>query len=262
MRKNSLLIVVLLICLTLIYTLTAQNAAARVQGGRHDLSISGTSGFSSGNTEDVCVFCHTPHRAATTQSYGVNPNTIGVAASVSGFLWNRAIPVRTWTPYTSTTLQANTAGGPGTLSLLCLSCHDGIGAMNVLLNYPNDTGIPDQPVNRNQFGDFSVSDPSIGRLNIGGGVCDPASDNCPSGGGNLQNDHPIGFSYDSVVAADGALVAYGSIPLAIRNRLALTSNHSVECSTCHDPHLDNFGGTNFLVLSNNNSALCLGCHVK
>ncbi|MBA4373405.1 MAG: hypothetical protein C0402_11170 [Thermodesulfovibrio sp.] len=259
MRKYSVLMIMMLVSMVVIYTLTAQNAAARVQGGLHDLSISGISPFASGNTEEVCVFCHTPHHATKTQSYSTNPNTVGGAASISSFLWNRAIPVRAWTPYTSTTLQANTAGGPGTLSLLCLSCHDGIGAMNVLTRNPL-TGAPDQPVAFNQFGDFAVSDPSIGRLNIGEGVC--AGDNCASGGGNLQNDHPIGFSYDTVQPLDSGLQPVGSIPVAILNRLNLTANRSVECSTCHDPHLDNFGGTNFLVLSNNNSALCLGCHIK
>jgi predicted CXXCH cytochrome family protein len=258
MRKYSLLMIMMLASTVVIYTLTAQNAAARVQGGLHDLSISGSSPFASGNTEEVCVFCHTPHGATMTQSYSTNPNTVGGAGSSPGFLWNRAMPVRAWTPYTSATLQANTAGGPGNLSLLCLSCHDGIGAMNVLTRNPS-TGAPDQVSAFNQFGDFP-GDPNISKLNIGDGIC--IGDDCASGGGNLQNDHPIGFSYDAVQPLDSGLQPIGSIPADIMNRLNLTATHSVECSTCHDPHLDNFGGTNFLVLSNNNSALCLGCHIK
>ena len=259
MQKKRVLLTILTVSIVLISSIGARNATARVQGGLHDLSLTGTSPFASGNTEDPCVFCHTPHHAATTQSYGTNPNVVGAAANISGFLWNRAIPVRAWTPYTSATLNANTAGGPGTLSLLCLSCHDGIGAMNVLVNNPS-TGAPDQPSFMNQFGDFAIADPSIGRLNIGGGQC--TGDNCVTGGGNLQNDHPIGFSYDTVPGVDSGIKAFASVHPTLQTRLGLTSNHSLECSTCHDPHLDNVAGQNFLVMSNANSALCLGCHNK
>ncbi|MDA8241065.1 MAG: cytochrome c3 family protein [Nitrospiraceae bacterium] len=246
--------------------LDARYAAATVVGGKHDLSFSGSANFQYA-TDEPCIFCHTPHAANVNTVYSTDPassSNTGSGNSAPGgqFLWNRALPQRTWNVYSSSTLNANTSGGPGTLSLLCLSCHDGVGAMNVLLNYASG-----QPASmgflQNQFGDFSTSDPNIGPLNIGGGQCDGgAGTGCVGGGGDLQNDHPIGFVYDNALAtADGGLNPPASLNTALKSRMTVTGNR-MECSTCHDPHITNLGGNAFLVMSNTGSALCLQCHNK
>lgn len=59
----------------------------------------------------LCVFCHTPHNAATTRA-----------------LWNRELPGVTYTIYQSNTLRAS-PGQPTGSSRLCLSCHDGVLAL-------------------------------------------------------------------------------------------------------------------------------------
>jgi len=252
-RKTAFFVISILILAAAIVAVDARNAASKVPGGLHDLSEWGDSAFSY-STQQVCLFCHTPHHAATA-SGGANT-----------FLWNRALPTRTFTPYLSSTLDAYTSGswsGPGVVSLLCLSCHDGIGAMNVLLNFGSGLS-PVGLYNETKFGDFSLSDPSVGPLNIGGGQTGQEA----TTGGDLQDDHPIGFVYEDAQAADTTgLKDYASLPQAIKNRMNLTSsgtNHRVECSTCHDPHRTNTRAVRnkFLVIDNADSALCTGCHNK
>lgn len=93
-------------------------SAQNVVGSAHDLRSQG------GTTTQVCVYCHTPHKA-------------DVASAV---LWNRVNPnPTTFTMYDSPTLDNKTnAGGPQGVSLACLSCHDGATAFNSLINAPGD----------------------------------------------------------------------------------------------------------------------------
>ena len=62
-----------------------------------------------GPTDVRCASCHIPHRATS----GTVP------------LWNGATTINTFTPYTSSTLDATTLGQPDGSAKLCLSCHDG-----------------------------------------------------------------------------------------------------------------------------------------
>jgi len=258
--RSKKLVLVYLVIVALFISMGARNASSVIAKGRHDLSVTSGSAYKYDNTNQTCVFCHTPHGANRTQQYDTNPSTeIGGGTLAGRFLWNRRLPSHAWQPYSSSTMNA-TPGNPGITSLLCLSCHDGVGAMNILLNYPS-TGQP-SPGLINQFGE-AFGDPSVDPLNIGGGgPC--AGGACPAGtGGDLRNDHPIGFNYDTAQAADSGLIVFASLPIELRTRLNLTS-HNVECSTCHDPHITNTlpTGNSFLVMSNTASAMCLGCHNK
>jgi predicted CXXCH cytochrome family protein len=88
-------------------------ARASVVDTRHNLSATGTGRVRAGTTE-VCAFCHTPHRAATTRA-----------------LWSRDLPSITYTLYTSSTFDA-TAAQPTGATRLCLSCHDGTTALGLV----------------------------------------------------------------------------------------------------------------------------------
>jgi len=100
-----------------------QTASATVAQTKHNLSASRSSaGQASGETEDVCVFCHTPHNASPSRA-----------------LWNQALPGTTYTLYSSPTLKA-TLNQPTGSSRLCLSCHDGTLAMGSLRAAPK-TGV-------------------------------------------------------------------------------------------------------------------------
>jgi predicted CXXCH cytochrome family protein len=84
--------------------------SAGISGTKHDFSAR------SWGTDQICIFCHTPHNAQTTQ---LAPLWNHVSTSTAAF-----------TPYASTTL--NIAGGQtiaGT-SKACMSCHDGTVALD------------------------------------------------------------------------------------------------------------------------------------
>jgi hypothetical protein len=75
---------------------------------KHNLSVSGTGTVKSSSETEVCVFCHTPHRA--------------VAATP---LWNHELSSEAFYKlYESSTLHAK-PGQPTGSTRLCLSCHDG-----------------------------------------------------------------------------------------------------------------------------------------
>lgn len=71
---------------------------------------------------EVCVYCHTPHGAA----------------SIAAPIWNRTIKATTYNIYknlgTSSLTQA--VSQPGGSSLTCLSCHDGQTAIDSIINMP------------------------------------------------------------------------------------------------------------------------------
>jgi hypothetical protein len=285
--KKGLLLVLSLIVLGLFITVGARNASSTVVAGKHDLSdVGGAGAFGYPSIREICVFCHTPHGSNSTQTYDpLNPRTIGSAGSMNGqWLWNRALPNRTWQVYNTETYDANKYSGhdtnngqPGTLSLMCLSCHDGVAAMNVMINNTNDDPNPTATAARvvgNQFGEHPTDERWM-FLNIGDAHCPGSgSDTCTSGGDDLRNDHPIGFDYDADVAPDGGLNPSSGFPDALKKRMVITKNR-MECSTCHDPHLTNVPyddtsfsptrtavGNRFLVVSMVGSELCLKCHNK
>jgi hypothetical protein len=211
----------------------------------------------------ICVFCHTPHNA--------QPNRP---------LWNKVMPTQAFNMYTSSvTLSsaARLATAPSAESLLCLSCHDGRTAINVLHNTTNPNAVP---VGSNKvvdmggdntpytIGDFSFGDGSLYGPNLGKIAGDP------NYGGNLTNDHPISFSYKDARAEKPSQL---SEVVDERIRFYGGAAKRIECGSCHDPHVnygaDRQGGTwteggaqpelkPFLRMGNAGSALCFACHNK
>lgn len=94
---------------------------AQISDTKHNLSISGPGPIKSTVEEEICVFCHTPHRARRDIPY----------------LWNRADSTANYTTYESSTLYA-TVGQPTGASKLCLSCHDGTIALGAVLSRPTE----------------------------------------------------------------------------------------------------------------------------
>jgi len=175
----------------------------------------------------VCVFCHTPH---------------GATGGVSVPLWNRALSAATYTPYLSSSIDANPlpSDKPGAGSKVCLSCHDGTMAMGTV-NVLN-----------------GVSNFSAGMAGTGVGGVMPDGSGASSGftrnlGIDLGNDHPISFTYDGVLGGasgrDGELRTPGtaivgnSVRGAVKPIYPLQGNQ-VQCPTCHDPHLSDTVSTN------------------
>jgi predicted CXXCH cytochrome family protein len=87
-----------------------------ITGTAHDLSGRGW------GTDQICIFCHTPHNALTPQLVP---------------LWNHAATaVASFTLYSSPSLTA-VPGQPAGVSKACLSCHDGTVALD---SYGTRTG--------------------------------------------------------------------------------------------------------------------------
>lgn len=205
--------------------MVASIAKAAVKDTKHNLSTSASTGNTfklTAGTDEVCVFCHTPHFSAT-----------------SAPLWNRTASSATYTMYTSITKDMTTASTPQGVSAACLSCHDGTVAFDALLNKPG-----------------SGSGAPSGWTWNGGNANISTSANAALSA-NLTNDHPISITYD--ITKDTAFNAatsgkVGTLPLYG------ASKDQVECSSCHDVH--GGAAVPFLRLANTGSALCLACHVK
>jgi hypothetical protein len=261
---------------------------ADVRSTLHNLSVNGpgTTRASAGGTDQVCVFCHTPHGASQADQGGT---------PLRAPLWNRRVPAgSSYTPYSSSSLDAAViadgfSGQPGGSSKLCLSCHDGtlaIGSVNVLGGKGGDSGPVDIPMD-----------------NTGPGGTMPPGQGATSGftrllGQDLSNDHPISLSFTAQLAArDGELrvpdaqqrfpAGTGTVlglrtpgfkPLLPLEPTGVAGTGQVQCATCHDPHIRELdaskGNQKFLRAQRFQEAtpsathtpatdiICLNCHDK
>lgn len=256
MKKSFLLILLIFAVFTL--SLTNKSFSGTEDPGvsqtRHDLSMAG-GGMWTYDTTEVCVFCHTPHVGQGT----VYP------------LWNRDLSPATFSMYTSPTfnMTPNAIGSPSTL---CMSCHDGNMAMNVVVNSPGrgTTGsIPDGGVDTELSDIYYPGSPF--------GILPNISGNYPLGNpNNLADDHPISFTYNPNddqqgnnfpdIGGDGKITG-----AATTTKYPLYSNsngsNQFECSTCHDVHdtaiyvTKDVSEVFFLRTSNAESRMCRDCHV-
>ena len=140
-------------------------------------------------------------------------------------LWNRELEPQIYTVYASPTLGAGVLPQPSGSTKLCLTCHDGTVAMGAVLNPP-------------------------------GGIAMSGSSTLPPGslsdfGLDLSGHHPVSFSYS-------ASLPNVELQPSPPEELVFGGADEVHCSTCHDPHNDEFG--RFLVKDNRFSALCTTCH--
>lgn len=250
-----------------------------VLGSMHDLSINGPDANYSYQTQEICVFCHTPHRAVNNGPAGVALDTTFSSQGVwnSGsmdkhmLLWNRSLSnAASFTPYTSASaFTNNTNPSLRIYSLLCLSCHDGVGAMNVLTTYPADG------VRGGTYG--GLLEKNSGVDTIGGianiGECTPGQPQCVL---NLSNDHPVSMDYTATVSSpDPEFVPIENVTSKVKFYPSPTfswnyvagDRTSIECSTCHDVHnegnaSDVNGTYPFLRDTMNKSQLCEDCHLK
>lgn len=275
-------------------------ASAGIAATRHNLGSTNTSFNRFQSTvagalnNEICVFCHTPHGGDTN-------------AAVP--LWNKALPTGTYQTYSSGSLQAaratdGIASTPqiGSVSIACLSCHDGTQAMNNFINAPGSGGFT-------ATGSIMPGTWSSGNLTpvnangtMGTGVANLTAD--------LRNDHPIGIAYCGGSPSTGAgprgvtgqefatcpdtdfngnttLNNQGSLQVVIAGQGAnsvwyIEKNGSAGRQKTDLPlYTRNFGGTTgpsvecgtchdphtdsqtmFLRVNNTGSAVCVSCHVK
>lgn len=266
-------------------------AASGITNTKHNLSSSGPGNKFSG-TDQICVFCHTPHGSDADNTHPP--------------LWNRAMGTASYTTYDS--LGTSTLSGQvlavGSVSLACLSCHDGTQAMNNVINGPGSGLNPTS---------WSGGSWTVGSAVMGGGITNGALTGLVNLSGDLQDDHPIGVQYcgggitgnattgavagtcnnsefigpgGGATTSDGRTASLegakinskqafwvdvdgstgrgkGDLRLYARTFTGGTGP-SVECGSCHDPHVESFGSNNvaFMRVTASGSKICLSCHVK
>ncbi len=158
----------------------------------------------------VCLPCHTPHNALLNNSQ---------------VLWNHALTGETFAMYTSGT------GQPDVPSKLCLSCHDGVTAID---SYGGAAG--------------------TAALVLSGGA---------ALGADLTDDHPIGIAYPTALPSeyrDAGTFAPGIGGGPGVQLVSIGGVMRVECTSCHDVH--NNGLNHFLRVPLEESYICLQCHIK
>lgn len=223
---------------------------AGITGTPHDLSATAWTGDATEDNGELCVYCHTPHAA----------NTSFTGAPI----WNKATPSSSFTLY-GTTIAGTASGhaGDGTTvnppSMACLSCHDGVSAVNSVANAPG-SGLA-----------TNDGDAFIGTGSQALGTIAADASGASVIGTDLTNDHPVSIQYNEGKAGLRAKtydISSWVGATTIQDVLRTTDGVDyVECGSCHDPH--NGADTKvagqsvaFLRIANTGSQLCLGCHDK
>jgi hypothetical protein len=195
-----------------------QALSAKIYGSPHDFSKMGWAGG------EICPPCHTPHDSGT---------------PVAGPLWNHEASVAPYILYNSPTLD-DPIDRLGSVSKLCLSCHDGLIAIDSFGGNTGTTSI---------VGDVEIEI-------------------------NILNDHPIGVIWDHRTVRNNTAssfcsqchvtmsVASSDMPLPFfEDDLA---KPRLECATCHDPHNHVPDGNEYFlrITKKDGSLICFYCHDK
>ena len=218
-------------------------------GTAHDFSAKG-------GGVGVCTFCHTPHRAITTQLLWNH------TLSTSTFSWDVA---KTTAGTTFPSFAGDSYTGP---SAKCLSCHDGTVAVGDIAWW--NEGKPASLDNT------KLAWPDKHNVGATGGVV-----------GSMKGNHPVAMpypylgalnTYNGVTTGAGATLSeWQTTPIApIRmfndnggtiSAGVLAGKTGLECSSCHDPH--NKASVDDLFLrgmmkgsSTGDGYICVKCHIK
>ena len=205
---------------TILMLSSTSTATAGIQGSVHDFSQQGWTGG------EFCIVCHTPHDSSNHEQAP---------------LWNHTTSNAVYELYSSPSLVYEPEQpGPGNLSRLCLSCHDGTVAID-------------------SFGGTGGSTTVTGRANLGT---------------NLRDDHPVGVYWDhqtgtSNLTCNGVChklewseAAYAYVFTGEAGQEIKFYNRRVECPSCHDVHNVNVEDVKLLRKTMAGSQLCLHCHPK
>ena len=147
-------------------------------------------------------------------------------------LWNQKLTHQSYSTYTSNS-EKNITTQPvlGGVSNQCLSCHDGTVAVGATVAY--------------------------GQVTTHG-----AMNSADVFGGNMQSSHPFSLVLPLKDSVDLAASIVGSGKTADPTGAVQLINGNVECTSCHNPHVQAKDpvSLNFLVKDSSNGQLCLACH--
>jgi len=247
----------------------AEGAAGGLADTDHDFTNAAGSGYTTSPNVGLCTFCHTPHKAASTQ-----------------LLWNHnqtdQTPSYSWSDMTTTSNGTSLPGftktwkGP---TPKCLSCHDGSVAIGDVNWFDEEAQV------------ISIS--KSGVLDGSGKLIEDS--HLVGSGGDLKGNHPVVVPYpgtgtgtyngvstgvpsslktvewraDPTALGTWGVVLYkddgsGNVSRVISSPGA-GDNLGIECASCHDPHNKETVDEMFLrgeMTGNTTDYLCLKCHKK
>ncbi len=200
------------------------------------LTIVSAAAVASGQITGDALGVHDFAPTGTSPVTGMRPDACSYChAPHSGLntgLWNQKLTKQIYTTYSSDTeknvTQQPTIGGP---SNHCLSCHDGTVAMGSTVVFGQVT----------THGSMNAQDVF---------------------GSNMQPTHP----FSMVLPLKDSIDLFSSLAANHRTNDATGAvtlvNGNVECTSCHNPHVQAKDpvALNFLVLNSASGALCLACH--
>jgi hypothetical protein len=245
----------------LIAVTSATTARSGIVNSSHDLRVFQNGGQTN---NQVCIFCHTPHRSAEQNliwNHALGSGNYSFGAAGPSGATGRATTTA-GTPLPSTT----TAFGSGPTKM-CMSCHDGSVAIGALNN---------------------IGDGVSGAILTTPGTLSGQSVQIASATGGMGGNHPVAIPYpdrasasyngitSGVTSGFGAAVGSGGWADVASIQGAGVRLHGgpaagtfgMECTSCHDPHnnavaiTEGESGKYFLRVSGDNSNLCLACHRK
>jgi len=204
---------------------------------------------------EICVYCHTPHGANT---------------QIAAPLWNRTISTSQFQIYDKPRTLDQPISQPGPNSLTCLSCHDGVTAIDSIINMPGSGGYnkdQETTVNMAFLDSWAGAGPTGTHFSLGpetGGAkctfCHNPNGITPTTpdytvfaiGEDLKDDHPVGVLYpdsfsagtdfakpDGNIAGKMSYFDLNSNNYPNKNEVRLYDSGEgpeVECASCHDPH--------------------------
>ena len=223
---------------------------------------------SSGDNDEVCVYCHTPHAAENGANQSTplwnKPKSEAVSDPTTSFNTNPAV----YPMYGETIAGTATASEPQNQTLACLGCHDGVSAMNSVINAPGSGyGQPDGLIG---YDNKKVMPNSIFTIGFVGNAFNSSTGQLTINNG-LADDHPLSIVYstdgraslrplDTVLSTTNANGDTWVGATKVADLLRGPNGDRVECASCHDPHT--MENDMYRRISNDGSALCFGCHDK
>jgi len=223
----------------------SRNEAAAGLFGKHNFTATGIA------TGEICAFCHAPQ---------------GLETKVAAPLWNRsAPPLSDYRAFS--TLGSATAAASGSVSMACLSCHDGTQAPNIVINTPAKDGTGSDSINgtKTDSSQFLKGHHPVG-MQYGGGGPNHSMPGGPVKLDDFRSTTYSGTGTSTVWWIDTGEKGRQKTDLLLFTRTDTSNNGTtsqpyVECASCHDPH--RITSPTFLRVPNTTgSALCLSCHAK
>lgn len=235
--------------------------SADVRDTKHNLTGNAVTEKSDSSTQrrsqsqEVCVFCHTP---GITELIGGVPSERRVAK------WQRSVEAAFTFELFDDIGKTGVEGAfpVGSVSVACLSCHDSVQAFGVSPGASSDHpfGVPYRGLAQTASG-------AAARFADRGAVADTLL----RPGSNPNDDNGFRPARSGVVnkreiwwaaTVDSGRRTKNDLPLYPRrvdNGSGYESVPFVECTSCHDPHS---AREVFLRTSNDQSKLCMTCHTK